>query len=568
MSDFDKDKKVENPENDEIMDPDDVLFSAQKPSARGEEQDDAEEKADEPVTDNRNKESSENLDSDEKKDAPIQKTDSDEANERAAEETDSPEEAMEDISENRKDTSPKEKKEPDILDELEFISHESVRDKSKMAEGEPIADEMVSRKKTKRRSVDAEEALKEKSLKIARKNLPLIIIVVVVVIVLLCLLSYAVKTRMAKKAAENMEQPVSAQEYEKDQYDQINTLLADYYAAYADGDTETILQYAYPMSDSEKSYIQMYSEYIDSYENITCYTKTTPDEESYIVSVSFDVKYKDVDTAAPGMDFFYIRTASDGSVYIDNTYSPFNLLYQEYILDQSIVQLIQDYEAGEDIIALQAGVQTKYEQVLGQDENLRTMVEQTLANAVSAWNSEHESQLQQKAAEAAQQVQEETAAAEQAAAEQAAAEQAAAETAETENKAWVYVNDTVNIRQEPNESSAVLASATKGSQIRQLAVTNNGWCKVKTGDVVGYVKAEFISTEQTTTSSETISEGKTIVLTSSVNIRSSMSESSERVGLAYAGETVTVVMSYSEGWTKVNWNGQTGYIRTDVLSGM
>lgn len=533
MSDFDKDKKVEIPDSDEGNDV-----------------------------------SLESRDYDKKKEAALEDLDFNEKNKGDSEKTDFAEEAAEDMPDNEENAPVEKKKEPDILDELEFISHESVRDKSKMAEGEPIADEMVSRKKTKRRSVDAEEALKEKSLKIARKNLPLIIIVVVVVIVLLCLLSYAVKTRMAKKAAENMEQPVSAQEYEKDQYDQINTLLADYYAAYADGDTETILQYAYPMSDSEKSYIQMYSEYIDSYENITCYTKTTPDEESYIVSASFDVKYKDVDTAAPGMDFFYIRTDSDGSVYIDNIYSPFNLLYQEYTLDQSIVQLIQDYEGGEDIIALQAGVQTNYEQVLGQDEKLRTMVEQTLANAVSTWNSEHESELQQKAAEAAQQVQEETQAEEQAAAEQAAAEQAAAERAETENKAWVYVNDTVNIRQEPDESSAVLASAAKGSQIRQLAVTNNGWCKVKTGEIVGYVKAEFISTEQTTSSSGSITEGKTIELTSSVNIRSSMSESSERVGLAYAGETVTVVMSYSEGWTKVNWNGKTGYIRTDVLAGM
>lgn len=593
MSDFNKDKKMEHPDQDEILDLDDVLFPGREASAH--RQDDKKEETDlrEPVSEEENDTSSEGSAPDGETDS-ISETayddgeaevssgepDSDGETVNALEHPDDGEEQetvdKDEISETMpEDTSetgePKQeevKKEPSILDELEFISHESVRDKSKMAEGEEIDDELVSKKKTKRRSVDAEEALKEKSLKIARKNLPVIIIVIAVIIVLLVLLSRGLKTWKANKAAENMEQPVSAQEYEKDQHEEINTLLKNYYEAYADGDTETILQYAYPMSDSEKSYIQMYSEYVDEYRNITCYTKTLAGEDTYIVSVSFDVKYKGVDTAAPGMDFFYVRSSGEGSVYIDNTYSPFNLLYQEYTLDQSILQVIQDYEAGEDVIALQAGVQTKYEQVLEQDENLRVMIEETLANAVAAWTAEHESAMQQKEQEAAQQVQEETAAEEQAAAEQAAAEQAAAETAETENKAWVYVNDTVNIRQEPNETSAVLASATKGSQIRQLAVTNNGWCKVKTGEIVGYIKAEYISAEQTTSSSGTISEGKTIELTSSVNIRSSMSESSERVGLAYAGETVTVIMSYSEGWTKVNWNGQTGYIRTDVLEGM
>ncbi len=274
-----------------------------------------------------------------------------------------------------------------------------------------------------------------------------------------------------------------------------------------------------------------------------------------------------------------MRTSESGTIYIDNVYSPFNLLYQENALDQEIVQLIQDYESSEDVIALQAGVQTNYEQALEQDEALRTLEEVTLAEAVCAWQAEYEAAQQQKADEAAQQVEEETAAEEQAAAEAAAAEQAAAEaaaeaaasdTTETENKAWMYVTETVYIRESADESSAVISSATAGSQIRQLADTANGWSKVKDCDQVGYIKSEYLSAEAaaSSSSSTSLAEGTTIRLTASVNIRSSMSETSERVGLAYSGETVTVVMSYSEGWTKVNWNGKTGYIRTDVLSGM
>ena len=61
------------------------------------------------------------------------------------------------------------------------------------------------------------------------------------------------------------------------------------------------------------------------------------------------------------------------------------------------------------------------------------------------------------------------------------------------------------------------------------------------------------------------SEGDTITLSDSVNVRSSMSETADRVGLAYKGDVLTVIMSYAEGWTKVSWNGQTGYVKTEYL---
>ena len=44
-----------------------------------------------------------------------------------------------------------------------------------------------------------------------------------------------------------------------------------------------------------------------------------------------------------------------------------------------------------------------------------------------------------------------------------------------------------------------------------------------------------------------------------------MSETAEKVGLAYRGDTVEVIQSYQEGWTKVKWNGEVGYIKTDLI---
>ena len=37
------------------------------------------------------------------------------------------------------------------------------------------------------------------------------------------------------------------------------------------------------------------------------------------------------------------------------------------------------------------------------------------------------------------------------------------------------------------------------------------------------------------------------------------------VGVAYAGDSVTVQMSYAEGWTKVTWKDKEGYVKTEFL---
>lgn len=406
----------------------------------------------------------------------------------------------------------KDREQDDILEDLEFISEESVKDKSRMAGAKEEPHHLASKKKTMRRSLDESEAKKEKSIAFMRRNIAFVGIGCLIVIVVICAIIIGVKSMKEKKAA-NRDQSLSSQEYETDQYTEINTLIENYYAAYASGNTGEMLAYANPISDKEKSYITMYSQYIEKFDNITCYTKTGADDHSFIVSVAFDLKYKNVDTAAPGLDFFYVTADDKGKYYIDNVYSPFNLQYQENQMDDTILQLISDYQNGEDVIALQANVQTRYEDALNADENLKNMVEVTLANAISEWNVQQQQEADQKAQEAAQEVvqQEQEAAQQQAAQEQQAqeaaqqqqaADQAAQQqqqtmdTTETEQKAWVYATETMNIRQEPNEQSAVLASAIQGSELRQLAVTANGWSKVKTGSIVGYVKTEYVTAQQ------------------------------------------------------------------------
>ena len=180
-------------------------------------------------------------------------------------------------------------------------------------------------------------------------------------------------------------------------------------------------------------------------------------------------------------------------MYIDNTYSPFNLLYQEYPLDQSILQMIQDYESGDDVTALQASVQTQYESRLESDEKLKTLEEVTIAGAIADWNAKHQAELQEKADAAASQVNDQQKEEDVNKEASDSKENTSTKITFKEKKAWVYVTDDVMIRKKPNKKSEALASAMKNSQVRQLGTTSNGWTKVKSGDVTGFIKSEYIS---------------------------------------------------------------------------
>ena len=379
----------------------------------------------------------------------------------------------------------------------------------------------------------------------------------------------AVKKHSVPKGAPAVTES-SEQSYELNEHKDINELIENYFTAYAAGDTDKLMTYAYPVTDKEKSYIKLYSKYVDKFENINCYTKSGDDAGTYIVSVYTAVKFKDVKTAAPGLYFFYVKTDDSGKVFIDNVYSAYNLNYQELEQDSETAAMIGRYEETEDTLDLIDQTQVQYDKAVEKDADLKKLVEETIPNAVSKWAQDIEKddttaqqEEEQKQAEEEQKKQEE----EQKKQEEEKKKQEAASKEKAVNEK-VYATDNINIRKSASTKAATVGSALYGAEMTRVAVLDSGWSKIKTGNITGYVKTEFISTKKPAAKTGSLTPGKKIYLQDTVNVRSAMSESSDRVGVAYSGETVTVVESYAQGWTKVNWNGKVGYIKTDVLAGM
>lgn len=379
------------------------------------------------------------------------------------------------------------------------------------------------------------------------------------------------------------------EEFQVDAIPEINELISSYYTAYAAGDVTALEAIAQPISDTEKSYIKVFSKYVDSYNNLSCHTKSGLNDGEYVVSVYLEMKFKDVATPAPGLDFFYLRTNESGKLYIDNAYSQFNQSNMEESTEADVQALINDFEQAEDVVALQSEVQQKYEQAIAADHDLDQMANETIPNAISAWvqsltqaedttgETEDQKDKQDKPAEDDAAKDEQTKD-DQSETDKSEEEKPKEEKTENPNgKAkTAYAKDGINLRKGPSTKKAIVTQIPLGSKLKIYPDTKKkGWVKAVYRGKKGYVKLEYVTTDKSkvptvadTAEEETakaLPQGKKIVLSDSVNVRVSMSETADKVGLAYQGDTVKVIQSYAEGWTKVEWNGQTGYIKTELI---
>ncbi|HJA91991.1 MAG TPA: SH3 domain-containing protein [Candidatus Eisenbergiella merdipullorum] len=66
-------------------------------------------------------------------------------------------------------------------------------------------------------------------------------------------------------------------------------------------------------------------------------------------------------------------------------------------------------------------------------------------------------------------------------------------------------------------------------------------------------------------SSAAVPDSGEFTVSETVNIRKGVSETSDKIAVCYPGDTLEILMKQADGWTRVRFQGQTGYVRSDVL---
>ena len=132
------------------------------------------------------------------------------------------------------------------------------------------------------------------------------------------------------------------------------------------------------------------------------------------------------------------------------------------------------------------------------------------------------------------------------------------------NIAIANVNEYLNIRAAASSDAEVLGKLyVKGAAT--VLETLDGWYKVTSGSVTGYVHADYVIVGDEATC-KAASQRIGTVNTDTLRLRKEASTESGVRTLLSAGNKVTVIDESIEGWLKVQYKSYTGYVSADYVS--
>ena len=125
------------------------------------------------------------------------------------------------------------------------------------------------------------------------------------------------------------------------------------------------------------------------------------------------------------------------------------------------------------------------------------------------------------------------------------------------------VTENVNFRTGPSTSYSSITVISKGSSIEVLSTSGN-WVNAKYNGKTGYIYKDYVSNSTSTSNSETTQTTKYVNTTAGLNVRTGPSTSYAKIVTLSYGQSVNV-LSTSNGWSKINYNGSTGYVSSQYL---
>ena len=119
----------------------------------------------------------------------------------------------------------------------------------------------------------------------------------------------------------------------------------------------------------------------------------------------------------------------------------------------------------------------------------------------------------------------------------------------------------LNFRTGPSTSYSIINVLMNGQKVEYIS-TSGSWLKVKYNGVTGYVHGDYVT--KGTTDNSTTGTTKYVSASVGLNVRSGAGTSYSKLGKLEYKEKVTV-LSTSNGWSKINYKGKTGYVDSSYL---
>ena len=131
--------------------------------------------------------------------------------------------------------------------------------------------------------------------------------------------------------------------------------------------------------------------------------------------------------------------------------------------------------------------------------------------------------------------------------------------------AIAQVNHYVNVRALPNTESEVLGKLYDRSAATVLETTEDGWYKIVSGSVEGYVKAEYVVVGDENLA-RAVSTRYATVTTTTLFVRNEPTTEARILTMLPEGDDLVVLDESTEGWVKVSTVEGDGYVSTDYVT--
>ena len=148
------------------------------------------------------------------------------------------------------------------------------------------------------------------------------------------------------------------------------------------------------------------------------------------------------------------------------------------------------------------------------------------------------------------------------------------EKPETVTKKGTVTASSLNVRKGSSIKNTIIGSLKKGSKV-EIISTSNGWHKIKYKNGYGYISADYVKINSTSSNSssnlnskpqekpESVTK-KGTVTASALNIRKGPSTKNTIIGSLKRGSKVEIV-STSKGWHKIKYKNGYGYVSADYI---
>ena len=325
----------------------------------------------------------------------------------------------------------------------------------------------------------------------------------------------------------------------------IYTLIATYYNAMATGDEETLRSVCDEISDKDMyRYVEL-SQYIDYYPTLEIYTKTGPEEGSVIAYVYYKISFVGHEEEVPGYQALYICTNDQGGLYIKRGEN-----------SEEVNEYIKTVSTQDDVVEFNNKITVEYNELMVDhpevlqyiselDSQVSIAVGEKLANQVAGETQVAEAGTEEGSTDG----------------QDTQTENGEQQEAEDQGPQYVTTTTTVNVRSSDSEQADKLGKVSGGTKLQVLEQRPNGWTKVDYEGKEGYIKTEFLQLAESAAGAESIG---TVTATTNINVRASASETADRLGVLSGGDSAELVGTEGD-WSKIKYNGQIGYVKSEYV---